>query len=410
MRIVIAALAFVVSVQAGTIKGVVLEYASSRPISRTLVRLDPMPQPGGGRGRALQTRAGHAGQFVFADAEPGVYLLEAVREGFFPAAHGQRFPAGWAIPVEVTNTSLLVASLRLRHKGALTGQVLDENGVGMAGVGVVAYRARLPLRVAGRGESDDRGTYRIAGLDAGKYWVRSAEQAFDDGSEWLPTFAPRGEELREALPYDVLVDTDTKDVDIQPEEGTLFDVGGRVDCYVPGPVTVTLSSETGRRATEASCRGGYLFEGVAAGDYEIFAELRDGSAAGFIEYSVRRKPPTCLWGRCRLSRLRCTMPAPVMRRIFHSSCWGAARICQRWSPRASSKGRGLRSPPATGRFGRSFRRGGTWSQLFNSTVNGPANRRMRMSRTGIRSSFRPGRRSGSESLCRTRQAESQGRW
>jgi hypothetical protein len=154
MRIVIAVLAFAVSAQAGTIKGVVLEHASSRPIARTLVRLDPVPQPGGARGRALQTRAVHAGQFVFADVSPGLYLLQAARDGFFPAAYGQRLPTGWAMPVEVTDTSLLVTSLRLRHKGALTGQVLDENGVGMAGIAVVAYRARLPLRLAGKAESD----------------------------------------------------------------------------------------------------------------------------------------------------------------------------------------------------------------------------------------------------------------
>lgn len=361
MRIAIAVLAFTASAQAGTIKGVVLEHASSRPIARTLVRLDPVPQPGGGRGRALQTRAGHAGQFVFVDAEPGVYLLEAVREGFFPAAHGQRLPTGWAMPVEVTDTSLLVATLRMRHKGAVTGQVLDENGVGMPGVGVVAYRARLPLRVAGRGESDDRGTYRIAGLDAGKYWVRSAAKAFDDESEWLPTFAPRGEELREALAYDVRVDADTEDVDIEPEEGTLFDVGGRVDCYVPGPVTVTMSSETGRRSTEASCRGGYLFEGVAAGDYEIFAALRDDSAAGFIEYSVRRNtqaanvpvgslPSFQIEVRHAGSSDAADMPVQF---------WDAVRTCRRWNPRASSRVRARRLRLATGSSGRSCRGGTT---------------------------------------------------
>lgn len=51
---------------------------------------------------------------------------------------------------------------------------------------------------------------------------------------------------------------------------------------------MTLSSETGRRSTDASCLGGYRLEGVAAGDYEVFATLRGGSAAGFIELSVRR--------------------------------------------------------------------------------------------------------------------------
>ena len=35
----------------------------------------------------------------------------------------------------------------MRHKGALTGRVLDENGVGTPGVPVVAYRARSPYEL-----------------------------------------------------------------------------------------------------------------------------------------------------------------------------------------------------------------------------------------------------------------------
>ena len=288
MRLVLVFLAVAIHVQAGTIKGVVLEHASSRPLARAVVRLDPVPRSGGTTSQALETRAGRSGQFVFGAVSPGIYLLQAVREGFFPAAYGQRLPTGRATPIRVTATSILIAGLRLRHKGALTGQVFDENGVGMAGIPVLAYRARLPLRSAGSAESDDRGVFRIPGLDPGKYWVRSGAHAFDDGSRWLPTYSPQGSTLSEALTHKVMVDADTTDVNINPQPGSLFNVGGLLVCDTPGPVIVTLSSETGRRSTEAGCAGGYRFEDLAAGAYEVFATLRDDTAAGFIELSVRR--------------------------------------------------------------------------------------------------------------------------
>jgi hypothetical protein len=175
----------------GTIQGVVLEQASGRPLTRSIVRLDPVPTAGGARPPALTTRAGRSGQFVFPAVAPGSYLLVALRDGYFPAAYGQRVPIGRGTPIQVTADSDLFAELRLRHKGALTGRVLDENGVARAGVSVLAYRARLPLRSAGSAVSDDRGVFRVHGLEPGKYWARSAGHTLDDGSGWLPTSVRR---------------------------------------------------------------------------------------------------------------------------------------------------------------------------------------------------------------------------
>src|SRR6266849_4337807 len=168
--------------QAGTIQGVVLEQASGRPLARTVVRLDPVPQSSGTKVQPLATRAGRTGHFVFPSVAPGIYLLSAVRDGYFRSAYGQRLPIGRGTPIEVTADSTLFAELRLRHKGAITGRVLDENGVARSGVAVLAYRARLPLRSAGSALSDDRGVFRIHGLEAGKYWVRSEGHTLDDGS------------------------------------------------------------------------------------------------------------------------------------------------------------------------------------------------------------------------------------
>jgi hypothetical protein len=69
----------------------------------------------------------------------------------------------------------------------------------------------------------------------------------------------------------------------------LFRLGGSIACDVVGPVIVTLSSETGRRNAKSGCPiGGYQFEGLAPGDYEVFVTLEDGSAAGFIELFLGR--------------------------------------------------------------------------------------------------------------------------
>jgi hypothetical protein len=275
-------------VQAGTIQGVVLEHVSGRPLARSMVRLDPVPQSGGEKNHALTLRVGLSGNFVFPTVPPGVYLLTATHAGYFPGAFGARLPLGRGAPIEVTRESTLFAEMRLRHQGAVTGRVLDENGVGTSGIPVVAYRARLPLRSAGNALSDDRGVFRIPGLEAGKYWVRSAAYTLVDGTGWLPTFGLVAREIREARVHQVTFDTDTSDADISPETGSLFRMTGTITCTAAGPLIVTLSSETGRRRIETQCplltfQTVYQFDNLAPAVYEVFASLQNGAAAGFTE-------------------------------------------------------------------------------------------------------------------------------
>jgi hypothetical protein len=275
-------------VHAGTIQGIVLEHASGRPLARSMVRLDPVPQSTGEKGHPLIMRVGLSGNFVFPTVEPGVYLLTATHSGYFPGAFGQRLPLGHPAPIEVTRDSTLFAELRLRHQGAVTGRVLDENGVGASGIPVVAYRARLPLRSAGSALSDDRGVFRIPGLEAGKYWVRSTAYTLVDGTGWLPTFGLVARETREARVHQVTFDSDTSDADISPETGALFHMGGIITCSAAGPLVVTLSSETGRRRMQSECplltfQAPYHFEGLAPAVYEVFAALENGAASGFTE-------------------------------------------------------------------------------------------------------------------------------
>jgi len=270
------------AMHAGVVRGVVVEHASGLPLARSVVRLTPIPNA---PGRPFTMRASTSGAFTFSGVPDGLYLLIATREGFFPAAYGQRRPEGQGTPVEVTQDSDLFTDLRMYRKGAITGRVLDENGVGMEGFPVIAYRARLPLRSDGRAISDDRGVYRIHGLAPGKYWVRSVAQTLDDGSGRLPMFGREAPETKDAFTYRVKLDEETPYADVRPAPGNLFHLRGVVQCLLPDPpFTVTLSSETMRRTTQTPCMGTYSFEGLAPGVYQVLATRPD--FAGYLELSI----------------------------------------------------------------------------------------------------------------------------
>jgi hypothetical protein len=287
MRDLLLTILIAAAAHAGVVQGRVQEHASGYALSRTVVRLVPVPRADNIDLKGLQLRTGSAGQFVFFNVPDGYYFLISTRDGYFPGAYGQRRPNGQGTPIFVTHDSDLFAELRMHRKGALTGRVLDENGVGIEGVPVVAYRARVPLRVVGQGVSDDRGVYRIHGLDAGKYWVRTTSHTLDDGSGVLPTFGPQSREMREARAHDVRLDEDTPDADIHPEFGSLFKLSGDLQC-LDGIVKVTLTSETMHRTTQAGCGSAYSFFDLSPAVYQVVAENLNGKESGYIELFADR--------------------------------------------------------------------------------------------------------------------------
>lgn len=270
----------------GVVQGTVQEFASGYSLSRTSVRLVPVPRADNINLKQMQMRTGPAGQFVFFSVPDGYYFLIATRNGYFPGAYGQRRPNGQGTPILVTKDSDLFTQLRMHRKGAITGRVLDENGVGIEGVPVVAYRAHLPLRVVAQGTSDDRGVYRIHGLDTGKYWVRTTAHTLEDGSGMLPTFGPQSREVREARAHDVRLDEDTPDADVHPEFGSLFQLGGELQCFSGETIKVTLTSETLQRTTQGHCGGTYHFVSLSPAVYEVTAEFLNGQESGYIELFV----------------------------------------------------------------------------------------------------------------------------
>jgi hypothetical protein len=259
---------------AAVIRGVVLDQSTSRPLARSMVTVRPVEGVGG---KPQSVRANRGGQFYFR-VNAGMYLLSATRDGFAPFQYGQKSWKSAGRPMAVENEGSLYLDIRLRRYAAISGTVLDENEIGIPEQKVIAYPATQPLRIAATAITDDRGIYRIHGLEPGTYHVRAAAKQLEDGSGLLPTFHKETMLVDESLTVDVDLDQQADEVDIRPLPGKLFRVSGRVIAAPPVPVTVSLISDAGRVQTTTT--SSFAFEQVAPGNYQLIAEADYPSGRG----------------------------------------------------------------------------------------------------------------------------------
>jgi uncharacterized protein (DUF2141 family) len=286
---------------AAVINGVVLEYGSGLPLARARVRVVRV-QPWG-LVNAAAGRAGRDGRFEFKSLEPGRYLVSAVRDTYAEATSGQRTPEGFGRPFAITEEKPHFLELRLRKLGVITGRIVDENLVGLAGVPVIAYTATRPVRPVRQGVSDDRGGYRIHSLPPGKYLVRTAPHVLDDELGLLPTYAPEVMDKHQARPQDARLNDETPGGDVRPVVGRLISASVTVACPTPNePVTVTIASDSIRRRSDTACGGKVEFNGLPPGSFEVYAETRSQ------QYSVNTTQTVSREGQSVPLQLERTVP------------------------------------------------------------------------------------------------------
>ncbi|HEY1339122.1 MAG TPA: carboxypeptidase-like regulatory domain-containing protein [Bryobacteraceae bacterium] len=256
------------ALHAAVIRGVVVENQTGHPLARA--RIDAVPISGT-EGPSLTVRTNVAGAFEIARVPPGTYLVTASRRGYAPVQYGQRRWGASGIPLVLEETSTAALNIRLPRFGAITGTVGDENEVGLPFHELLLYRNTRPLELLDHVEADDRGVYRFYGLAPGSYLVRTVGRDYFEGS-YLPTFAPRGATIDEAIPAEVSIDRDTTDVNLRPTPGTLVSLSGYVGGLPNGKMAaVTLISDMGRQTVTTS--SAFLFRPLPPGPYEIRAEF-----------------------------------------------------------------------------------------------------------------------------------------
>ena len=128
--------------------------------------------------RATSTRlTDRRGRFMYENVPAGAYLLTVSKSGYYDGAYGKRRPGGSALPFEIAATqSLGDMRIELFRGGVITGSVVDEGSEPIAGVRVIAFRRDFAegewrYTASGTGVTDDRGAFRVFGLEPGEYIV-----------------------------------------------------------------------------------------------------------------------------------------------------------------------------------------------------------------------------------------------
>jgi hypothetical protein len=156
----------------GRLSGTVVSDTTGTPVRRARVALTGAELRGG---RATITD--DAGAFSFLALPAGRFTLTASKPGYVDVAYGAKRPGRPGVPVQLSEGQQLERlSIALPRGGVVTGIVVDEYGepAPRTQVRVMRYVIRSgerALQQAGVDQTDDRGLYRIFGLQPGEYMV-----------------------------------------------------------------------------------------------------------------------------------------------------------------------------------------------------------------------------------------------
>ena len=274
------------TLQAAIIKGSVVENQTGKALARTLVSIQPLP---GSEGPTGSVRTNLYGMFEFIDLPAGAYLIHAARRGFMPVQYGQKSWRAAGQPVVLDKDQSTFLSIRLPRFSAISGIIVDENDVGLPEHEVVAMSNTRPPRMMAKAQADDRGMYRISGLDPGSYLVRTLGRAYEEGG-YLPTFYRETARVDEAGMVETVLDQETASIKVRPFPGKLFTISGVVMTNPQGSTaTVTLVSDVSRESLTTT--GAFQFFSLPPGPYEILIEQqsdRRGPMGAYVSLALER--------------------------------------------------------------------------------------------------------------------------
>jgi protocatechuate 3,4-dioxygenase beta subunit len=256
-------------------------------------------------------RAGVASMHTTATDEDGRFRTDELPAGAYSVVANA---PGYVLPEqEVERAQSRVyrpgdsVSITLAEGGVITGRVTDERGQPVVAVGVRSVRVAdaegRPARGLGfarEQRTDDRGVYRIYGLEAGVYLVEAG-----GGSQLTfpvnhyeydaPTFYPSAtRETAAEIKVERGLEVSGIDIRYRGERGHV--ISGRVTSGLPAgdPVAITLAlAYTGsgtilinKPVLLANRSAGFVLAGVPEGDFDLV--VRAGAGSDEAAYALRR--------------------------------------------------------------------------------------------------------------------------
>ena len=160
------------------ISGIIIsDDAAKRPINRAHVTLS-----GAAIVNARAVITDDSGRFSFAKLPAGRYTLSATKPGYLTASYGATRPGASGISIALTDAQTIDSlTIPLPRGAVVAGTVRDDKGQPAVGVGIQLFQPRVVngdrrlMQVALSSDAtDDRGMYRIFGLDPGEYYITAS--------------------------------------------------------------------------------------------------------------------------------------------------------------------------------------------------------------------------------------------
>lgn len=282
------------------IKGKVTAVGGDTPLAKAVLWLRSSGVSRGERPRTVRTDS--RGEYEFRDLKPGKYVMSAARRGYVRQSYGQRVSEGSTRQMPGTTLSLSSGEVlsgidfELVQSGVVEGQVVDQDNEPVSRVSVMlsGYRshgAERSLIPVGRGETDDRGRFRLFDIPPGSYFLSASASRFrffgggePEERSFPPTWYPGVLSPEQATRVQVDAGGEVGGFHITLIEAISYSVSGRVLASDGRPahsawiMTVNQSTEAilsmGGRGANTDLQGNFKVADLLPGKYRFVARTQ----------------------------------------------------------------------------------------------------------------------------------------
>ena len=282
---------------------------------QALRRAQVLLKPADSKGTSLYQTTDESGGFSFPNVATGRYIITVQRDGYLPLSAGRigdyKMP-----PIFSVNSGETISSFvyRMTPSGVVSGKVKFDDAEPAVNVAVQLYRSfyergRHGYAAAASARTDDRGEYRVHGLEPGSYYVAALYQAPPRPSgaqeqtrkdalgnplpemSYAVTFFPQVQKMSDAVPVNIAPGDEVGGIDIFLTLVHTVHVRGRVLSALKGGVvaspSVTLRMNDSDNTASVSAPlnvvvdkdQNFDIQGVTAGPYLLMASgTEDGVA------------------------------------------------------------------------------------------------------------------------------------
>ena len=300
------------------LEGQVLSQAGE-PLRKATVRLKPYYADRSSNISYTDITDG-AGKFVLEEVLPGRYTLSAERTGFLTQNYGARGATNsspGSVLTLAAGESMKDLDFKLIPPGVIAGRVTDADGDPMPGLQVFATqtvraRGQRGLVPKGSAQTDDQGSFRIANLSPGPYYVsaddsesrvREQDNMVHPGrvlsrASNVKTYYPDSIDAAGATSLQVVAGSELHGIDIRMRRERVFSIRGlTIDAATGKPAKTDLRADLKGAlhygfdtAWETSSREDGTFElrNLLPGEYVLLASTnnRADPAYGREEVSI----------------------------------------------------------------------------------------------------------------------------